>query len=87
MLLAISRANRPHERRVAANVPGANADGDSSIQNQGALPAPEKDSYQMSDRLPALTLKAVPWAPPFPGPSIADGLLGGYLGFLGARLP
>jgi hypothetical protein len=27
----------------AANVPGANADGDASVQNQGSLSAPEKD--------------------------------------------
>jgi hypothetical protein len=27
----------------SANVPGANADSDSSVENQGALSAPEKD--------------------------------------------
>jgi hypothetical protein len=31
----------------AANVPGADADGDSSLENQGALSAPEKDSKKM----------------------------------------
>ncbi len=31
----------------SANVPGANADGDSSIENQGALSAPEKDTKKM----------------------------------------
>lgn len=31
----------------AANVPGADADADSSVQNQGALSAPEKDSNKM----------------------------------------
>jgi len=31
----------------AANVPGADADGDSSVQNQGALSTPEKDSSKM----------------------------------------
>jgi hypothetical protein len=30
-------------KNSSANVPGADADGDSSSQNQGALSAPEKD--------------------------------------------
>jgi hypothetical protein len=32
----------------AANVPGADADGDSSVQNQGSLSAPEKDKSSMA---------------------------------------
>jgi hypothetical protein len=33
--------------KSSANVPGADAEGDSATQNQGALSAPEKDKDQM----------------------------------------